>query len=148
MEHLEIILQEIGAFERQLGRRNFLRLAAFTVVLPGAELGGDEREFLRRVAATLIPAEALAATGIDVAENVERLLRQGSADHRARVTRFLGWARRASLFYGGDRVAINARGSRFPLMRKMGRVLSSLCLFAFWIDDRALSLIPPPGEAI
>jgi hypothetical protein len=99
------------------------------------------------VAATLIPAAALAETGIDVAANVDYLLQQGCAEHRGKVLRFLRWARRASVFYGGARVAIEARGSRFTLVRKMGKALSSLCLVAFWADERALRLIKVPGEA-
>lgn len=141
MESLKNIVREITAFENQLSRRGFLKVAAMMVVVPGISLEKDDREFLQRVAATLLPAEALKATGIDVAANVEHLLKQGSREHRQKVLRFLTWSRRASLLYGGDRVAINARGSRFVLARKMGRTLSSLCLIAFWADERALGLI-------
>ncbi len=145
MEPLENIVQEINAFENQLSRRGFLKLATLVAVVPrGLTLEDDGRKFLRRVAATLIPAEAFAATGIDVVANVEQLLRQGSVEHRRKVLRFLSWSRRASILYGGDHVAINARGSRFVLARKMGRTLSSLCLIAFWADERALSLIDSP----
>ena len=126
-----------------MSRRGFLKLASMTIVFPGLSLDKDDNNFLRRVAATLIPAEALKATGIDVAANVEQLLRQGSAEHRKKVLRFLAWSRRASILYGGENVAINARGSRFMLARKMGRTLSSLCLVAFWADERALVLINP-----
>ena len=147
METLEPIIQEITSIERQLSRRSFLKAAAFVVVIPGVTLGGDEREFLRRVAARIIPAGALSQTGIDVVANIDKLLRQGSADHRRKVLRFLPWARRVSFFYGGDRVAIEAQGSRFLLVRKTGRVLSSLCFIAFWADDRALQLIEAPPEA-
>ena len=146
MEPLENLVREITAFENQLSRRGFLKAAAMLVVVPGISLEKDDREFLSRVAATLIPAEALKATGIDVAANVEHLLRQGSTEHRQKVLRFLSWSRRASLLYGGERVAINARGSRFMLVRKMGRTLSSLCLIAFWADERALSLIDSPQQ--
>ena len=141
MEALETIVQEINFIERQLSRRSFLKVAAFAVVVPGVALDRDDRDFLRRVAATLIPAEALRSTGIDVVANIDQLLAQGSAEHRQKVLRFVAWARRVSFFYGGEEVAINAQGSRFMLVRKMGRVLSSLCLIAFWIDDRALRLI-------
>jgi hypothetical protein len=144
MEPLENIVQEITSFENQLSRRGFLKLASLLVVLPSGSLDGDDGEFLRRVAATLIPAAALKATGIDVAANVEHLLGQGSAVHREKVLRFISWSRRASLLYGGERVAINARGSRFMLARKMGRTLSSLCLISFWADERALQLIDTP----
>lgn len=145
METLENIVREITSFENQLSRRGFLKIAALTVVLPGGSLEKDDREFLRRIAATLLPAEALNVTGIDVAANIEHLLRQGSAEHRQKVLRFISWSRRASILYGGEKVAINARGSRFILVRKMGRTLSSLCLIAFWADERALRLINSPG---
>ena len=74
-------------------------------------------------------------------QNVEHLLQSGSMDHRRKVTRFIAWSQRASILYGGEKVALNARGSRFMLVRKMGRTLSSLCLVAFWADERALKLI-------
>lgn len=143
MEALENIVREITSFENQLSRRGFLKLASMTVIFPGLSLEKDDHDFLRRVAATLIPADALNTTGIDVAANVEKLLRQGSGEHRKKVLRFLAWSRRASILYGGAHVAINARGSRFMLARKMGRTLSSLCLIAFWADERALKLINP-----
>jgi hypothetical protein len=141
MEPLEHILQEITAFENQLSRRSFLGAALLISVAPTISLGKDEQHFLERVAATLIPAAALQSTGINVAENVEHLLRNGSADHRRKVMRFLAWSQRASILYGGEKVALNARGSKFMLVRKMGRTLSSLCLIAFWADERALKLI-------
>jgi hypothetical protein len=141
MEPLENILQEITAFENHLSRRSFIGAALLISVVPAISLGKDEQHFLERVAATLIPAAALQSTGINVAENVEHLLRNGSADHRRKVMRFLAWSQRASVLYGGERVALNARGSRFMLVRKMGRTLSSLCLIAFWADERALKLI-------
>lgn len=141
MKPLENILREINSFENQLSRRGFLKLASMALVFPDVALGSDDNEFLRRVAATLIPAAALSRTGIDVAANIEQLLRQGSAEHRRKVLRFIAWSRRAAHFYGGERVAINARGSRFMLVRKMARTLSSLCLIAFWGDERAMNLI-------
>ena len=147
MEPLETVVREIESIERQLSRRGFLRVAALAVAVPGVELDGDDRDFLRRVAATLIPAEALAGTGIDVVANIERLLRQGSADHRRKVLRFVSWARRASFFYGGEQVAVRAHGSRYALVRRMARALSALCMIAFWADDRALRLIETPAEA-
>ena len=141
MEPLEQILEEITAFETQLSRRSFIGAALLIAVVPHISLGNDDKRFLDGVAATLIPPTALQNTGINVAENVDHLLRSGSADHRRKVTRFLAWAQRASILYGGERVALNARGSRFMLVRKMGRTLSSLCLIAFWADERALKLI-------
>jgi hypothetical protein len=141
MEPLEQILQEITAFENQLSRRSFIKAASLLAVAPSVSFGKDDQQFLERVAATLIPAAALQSTGINVAENVDHLLRSGSADHRKKVIRFLAWSQRASILYGGEKVAVNARGSRFMLVRKMGRTLSSLCLIAFWADERALKLI-------
>ena len=141
MEPLEEILKEISAFETQLSRRNFLGAALLIAVVPTVSLGKNEQRFLDAVAATLIPSMALKSTGINVAENVEHLLRNGSVDHRRKVTRFLTWAQRASILYGDEKVALKARGSRFMLVRKMGRTLSSLCLIAFWADERALKLI-------
>jgi hypothetical protein len=146
MEPLENILQEITAFEMQVSRRSFIGAALLIAVVPHISLGKDDRQFLDAVAATLIPSTALASTGINVSENVERLLRSGSADHRRKVTRFIAWSQRASILYGGEKVALNARGSRFMLVRKMGRTLSSLCLIAFWADERALTLIDDAKE--
>lgn len=141
MAPLEQILHEITAFENQLSRRRFIQAALLLVALPNITLGKDDRQFIDRVAATLIPTEALRSTGIKVSENVAYLLKQGSAEHRDKVMRFLSWTQRLSFVYGGDKVAINARGSRFTLARKMGRTLSSLCLIAFWADERAMKLI-------
>lgn len=144
MQPLEQILQEITAFENQLSRRSFMKSAALLVAVPGFKLEPDDRKFLDRVAATLLPADALRSTGISVAGNVAYLLEQGSAEHREKVLRFLSWSQRASILYGGDKVALKARGSRFMLVRKMGRTLSSLCVIAFWADERALKLIDQP----
>lgn len=146
MPPLDQILQEIGAFENQLSRRTFIKSAAALAIVPNLELKSDDKKFLDRVAATLLPAAALQATGISVAENVEYLLKQGSAEHRAKVLRFISWSQRAAILYGGESVAINARGSRFLLVRKMGRTLSSLCFIAFWADERAIKLITIPGN--
>ena len=141
MEPLEHILQEITAFETQLSRRSFIGAALLVAVASKTSLANDDRRFIDAVAATLIPATALQSTGINVGQNIDYLLSKGSADHRQKVTRFLAWSQRASILYGGDKVALNARGSRFMLVRKMGRTLSSLCLIAFWADERALKLI-------
>jgi hypothetical protein len=141
MEPLEHILQEITAFETQLSRRTFLGAALLIAVASKTSLGNDDRRFIDAVAATLIPAAALQSTGINVGQNIDYLLGKGSADHRQKVIRFLAWSQRASILYGGEKVALNARGSRFMLVRKMGRTLSSLCLIAFWADERALKLI-------
>ena len=144
MEPLEQILQEITAFETQLSRRSFIGAALLITVSPSISLGKDDQRFIDAVAATLIPAKALQSTGINVGQNVDHLLRNGSEDHRKKVTRFLAWSQRASILYGGEKVALNARGSRFMLVRKMGRTLSSLCLIAFWADERALKLVDAP----
>ena len=141
MEPLEQILQEIKAFETQLSRRTFIGAALLIAVASEVSLAKDDQRFIDAVAATLIPSTALQNTGIRVSENVDHLLRSVSIDHRRRVTRFIAWSQRASILYGGEKVALNARGSRFMLVRKMGRALSSLCLIAFWADERALKLI-------
>jgi hypothetical protein len=141
MEALEEILQEITAFESYLSRRRFIGAALLIALASKTSLAKDDHQFIDAVAATLIPATALQSTGINVGQNVDHLLRNGSADHRRKVTRFLAWSQRASILYGGEKVALNARGSRFMLVRKMGRTLSSLCLIAFWADERALNLI-------
>lgn len=147
MEPLEAVAREIDSIERHLSRRSFLFSLAFAAVaLPRLTLDVKDREFLSRVAATLIPAEALKRTGIDVLANIDHMLERGSADHRRKVLRLLAWARRVSFLYGGERVALNARGSRFELVQKMGKALSSLCLVAFWGDERALALIDSPGQ--
>jgi hypothetical protein len=141
MEPLEEILKEITAFDTQFSRRTFIGAALLIAVASRTSLANDDKKFIDSVAATLIPASALQSTGINVGQNVDHLLRSGSADHRRKVTRFLAWSQRASILYGGEKVALNARGSRFMLVRKMGRTLSSLCLIAFWADERALKLI-------
>ena len=146
MEPLEIVTQEIDSFERQIGRRKFLGYAALVVVTPHVELDGGDREFLRKVASTLIPRQAFAETGIDVVANIDRLLARGSAEHRAKVRRLIVWARRVSFLYGGENVAIRARDSRFALMQKMSKAVSSLCLVAFWGDERAMRLIESPEQ--
>lgn len=145
MELPEDVTRDLDSFERHLSRRTFLKLLGGFVVAPGLTLGGNEKEFLRKVAATLIPADAVSRTGIDVLANVEHMLAQGGAEHRRKVLRLLSWARRVSFAYGGERVAIGARGSRFELIQKMGRALSTLCLWAFWGDERSLVLLDSPG---
>ena len=141
MEALEQILQEITVFETQVSRRHFIGAALLIAVVPGTSMSKDNQQFIDAVAATLIPAAALQSTGINVGENLDHLLRSGSTDHRRKVIRFLAWSQRASILYGGEKVALKARGSRFMLVRKMARTLSSLCLIAFWADERALKLI-------
>jgi len=141
MEALEQVLQEVTAFETHLSRRRFIGAALLIAVASKTSLAKDDQRFIDAVAATLIPAGALQSTGINVGQNVDHLLQNGSEAHRRKVTRFIAWSQRASILYGGEKVALNARGSRFMLVRKMGRTLSSLCLIAFWADERALKLI-------
>lgn len=148
MDSLESIVREIDTVERNLNRRGFLKSLAFVTVRPRFSLDSNDREFLRKVAATLIPARALGATGIDVVANIDHLLRKGSAGHWVKVLRFLSWCRRVSFLYGGDQIALRARRSRFHLPQKMGKALASLCLIAFWGDERALTLITPVGEGL
>jgi hypothetical protein len=96
------------------------------------------------VSATLIPPPWLRDSGIDVVLNVERLLGRMRDEHRVKLLRLVTWARRISFLYGGDTVAIRSRGSRFVLVRKLGKALSSVCLVAFWGDPRSLRYIDVP----
>jgi hypothetical protein len=145
MEPFNSLFVELDSIDRHLSRRKFLKIVVFAAPLRLALDGGD-REFLRKVAATLIPPEAVSRTGIDVIANVEHLLQRGSAEHRAKILRLLTWSRRVSFIYGGENVARRARDSRFVLARKMSKALAALCLVAFWGDERALQLIES-GEA-
>jgi hypothetical protein len=145
MHSLETVIVEIEALERQLSRRGFLKLATFAAVVPTPVLSTDNAAFLRAVSATLIPSPWLRESGIDVAANVERLLGRMRHEHRVKVMRLVTWARRVSFVYGGDKMAIRSRGSRFVLMRKLGKALSSVCLVAFWGDPRSLRYIDIPG---
>jgi hypothetical protein len=166
MTPLETLTLEIDAFERHLGRRRFLRAVSLVGAASGA-LGtrlfaagrpatsvsaaaaaaagtgrpAYDRAFLAAVARTLISADALRATRIDVLANVDHLLARASATHRAAILRALAWARRLSFMYGGDRFALDTRESRFIVIRRLGRLVASLCLLAFWGDERALGLL-------
>ena len=148
MDSLEIIVREIDSIERNLNRRRFLQSVVFVSLGSRSSLDVSDREFLRKVAASLIPPDALKSTGIDVVANIHRLLDQGSAEHRNKVLRFLSWCRRISFLYGGDQIALRSRQSRFVLPQRMGKALSSLCLVAFWGDARALNLITLPEEKL
>lgn len=170
MTPLDTLTLEIDAFERHLGRRRFLRAlslvgaasgalgtplvaggrtatagpaaeAAAAAAAAGTRRPAYDRAFLAAVAGTLISAEALQATGIDVLANVDHLLARASATHRAAILRALAWARRLSFMYGGDRFVLETRASRFIVIRRLGRLISSLCLLAFWGDERALGLL-------
>lgn len=147
MEPLEIISQEIASLDRHLSRRTFFAHALFAVAFTPLVLNPNDKEFLGKVARTLIPAAALQQTGIDVVANIEYLLARSSAAHRAKVLRLLAWAKRVSFLYGNEQVAIRARSSRFVLVQKMSKALSALCLVAFWGDERALPLLHSSGAA-
>jgi hypothetical protein len=145
MDSLETVIAEIDALERQLSRRGFLKLATLAAVVPTPVLTTDNAAFLRGVSATLIPFPWLRDSGIDVVVNVERLLGRMRHEHRVKLLRLVTWARRISFLYGGDKIAIRSRGSRFVLVRKLGKALSSVCLVAFWGDPRSLRYIDVPG---
>ncbi len=147
MEPLELISQEMASFDRHLSRRTFFSYALFAIAFTPLALNQNDKEFLGKVARTLIPAEALQQTGIDVVANIEYLLARGSAEHRAKVLRLLAWAKRISFLYGGEQVALRARTSRFALVQKMSKALSAVCLVAFWGDERALSLLHSSGAS-
>ena len=144
MQSLDPVLEEVAAIERQLGRRGFLKFVALLTVISGATLEAAERKFLSGVAAELFPQAALATTGIDVVQNIERLLDRASAAHRARILRLLVWARRLSILYGGAQLPVRTRTSQFILVQRMGRAVAALCQVAFWGDVRALTLIDAP----
>jgi hypothetical protein len=147
MNSLEAVIVEIEALERQLSRRGFLKLAALATVVPTPVLTTDNAAFLRSVSATLIPSPWLRESGIDVVANVDRLLGRMRHEHRIKVMRLVTWARRVSFVYGGDRMAIRSRRSRFVLVRKLGKALSSICLVAFWGDPRSLRYVDIPGAS-
>ena len=145
MNSLETVIVEFEAVERQLSRRGFLKLATFVAAVPTANLSTDNATFLRAVSATLLPAALLRESGIDVVENFDRLLRGTRHEHRVKLLRLITCARRISFLYGGEQIAVRSRGSRFVLMRKIGKALSSLCFAAFWGDPRALRYVDVPG---
>jgi hypothetical protein len=147
MESLELIAQELASLERHLSRRAFFGHALFAVGVTRLALDHSDREFLGKVARTLIPAAALQQTAIDVVANIEYLLARGSAEHRVQVLRLLAWAKRVSFLYGGEQVALRARNSRFLLAQKMSRALSALCYVAFWGDEHALPLLHSAGAS-
>ena len=101
-----------------------------------------ERRFLEEVARVLLPPDA--GTDIDVVVNIEHMLSQASADHRERVVQLVRWSRRLSWVYGGTRMPLRARRSRFVLIQKLAHALSALCLVAFWGDEGALRMAERP----
>lgn len=141
MESFDSFTRHLDDFDRSLSRRAFFLHAIAAVPAISAGLPSGDREFLAKIAGTLIPSDAFKRTGIDVVANIEYLLSRGSAEHRAKIARLLAWSRRVSFLYGGEQVALRARGSRFVLAQKMSRALSALCLVAFWGDERSLVLL-------
>ena len=107
-------------------------------------LSGTERRFLEAVIHVVIPPRAIATTHVDVLANIENMLAEASADHRANVIRLVQWCRRVSWLYGGARMPLQARRSRLVLVQKLGHALSALCLVAFWGDERALGIADRP----
>jgi hypothetical protein len=147
MEPLDHVLLEIDGLERYLSRRGFLKAAALLPMV-SRSFSLDDRHFLEGAARAVIPPVALGSVAVDVVGNIEHLLQRASADHRARVLRALGWARRISFLYGGDAMPLRARGSRFFVVRRLARAVSVVCLVAFWGDERTLKLIDrPAGES-
>ena len=74
METFDSLFVELDSIDRHLSRRKFLKIAVLAAAPLRLALDGGDREFLRKVAATLIPPEAVSRTGIDVIANVEHLL--------------------------------------------------------------------------
>lgn len=144
MELFDILAAEIESIDRHLSRRRFLKIVIYASVPMQVTIDEGDLKFLRKVAMTLIPDDALARTGIDVMANIEHILQRGSSEHRAKIMRLLTWSRRVSLFYGGEQVAHRARTSRFVLVQKMSKALSALCMISFWGDERSLLLIEQP----
>lgn len=144
MEAFDQFTPQLEAFDRHLSRRAFFLHTVAAVGFTSATLAADDRAFLDQVARTLIPAEVMRQSGVDVVANIEHILARGSAEHRAKIRRLLVWARRVSFLYGGEQVALRARKSRFALVQKMSRALSALCLVAFWGDERTLALLAAP----
>lgn len=144
MESFDQFTPQLDAFDRHLSRRAFFLHAIVAVSFTNGALATDDRAFLDKVARTLLPADVLRQSGVDVVANIEHLLARGSAEHRAKVRRLVAWARRVSFLYGGEQVALRARTSRFVLAQKMSRALSALCLVAFWGDERTLALLDQP----
>jgi hypothetical protein len=145
MTGIETVLTEIDALERDLTRRTFLTTLGAAFVAPSGALDQDDERFFRRVTATLVPGDALRGTGIDPVENLRRLLDRTRTDQRERIGRLVTGVRRVSFLYGGDQVAVRGRRSRFVLMQKAARALSSLCLLCVWGDPRSMRLIDDPG---
>ena len=145
MQSIDHVLLEIDGLDRALSRRGFLN-ALVSVPILSTSFSADDREFLESAAQSVIPATARRSVQVDIVGNVEHLLERASADHRARVLRALGWARRISFAYGGGAMPIRARRSKFVIVRRLARVVAVVCLVAFWADERTLTLIDVPPE--
>jgi hypothetical protein len=145
MQPIDHVLLEIDGFERYLSRRRFLKAVAFLPIV-SRSLSSDDRSFLEGAARAVIPSSARDRVPVDIIRNVEHILERTSADHRARVLRALGWARRISFVYGGEAMPVRARRSQFVTVRRLARVVSVVCLVAFWGDERTLTLIDVPSE--
>lgn len=143
---LQALTAEIDSFHTELDRRRFLKTILMAGLAPGVALDSGDEDFVRGMVATLIPAHALQSTGIDVVANLKRILRAGSQVQSRKIARLLLWSQRVSFLYGGEKIALRARGSKFALMRRMAKALSSLCLVPFWGDERSLALIDRPRE--
>jgi len=107
-------------------------------------LSTADRRFLADLSSTLIPMSARAAVDVDVVANIDRMLGRANARHRSNVFRLVRWSRRISMFYGGASMPSRAAGSRLVAVQKLARAIASLCLVAFWADDRARMLIDDP----
>ena len=150
MTGLETVISEIDAVGRDLDRRTFVKTLAAALVLPSpptATLDRRDEQFFARVAATLVQPGALERAGIDPVANLRHLLRRSRADHRQRIVRLIGGVRRIAFLYGGERVAVRGRASRFVLVQKASRALASLCLLCVWGDPASFALIDDPGAA-
>jgi hypothetical protein len=146
MTGLETVLSEVDSVTRDLNRRTFLKHAVVMFVVPSGALEHDDERFFRAVTATLVPATALRQTGIDPVANLRHLLGRSRADQRERIGALIRAVRRVSFLYGGDRVAVEGRESRFVLMQKASRAMASLCLLCVWGDPRSLVLVDDPGR--
>lgn len=145
MQPIDHVLLEIDGLERYLSRRSFLK-AAVSLPVFHRTFSSEDRSFLEGAARAVIPPTARGRVPVDIVGNIEHLLARTSADHRARVLRAVGWARRVSFIYGGDAMPLGARHSKFVIVRRLARVVSVVCLVAFWGDERTLALIDVPTE--
>jgi hypothetical protein len=140
------LLLEIERVHRSLSHGGWLKILPLRD-RPTRGFSDDDRRFLNAVAGVLIPATALRDTGIDVLENIEHMLGRASIEHQIKAQRIVAWARRLSPLYGGERMPLRARQSRFIVVQKLAHAVSSLCLVAFWADEAAFTVIESPPIA-